>query len=44
MPILVKGKVIDNEFQFASTLISSVIVKESQKEELKTKDVRSKVL
>ena len=43
-PFFVKGKVIDHELYFMFTVISSVIVKESQREELKTKDIRSKVL
>ena len=38
------GKVIDQELQFMFTVISLVIEKESQGEELKTKDDRLKVL
>ena len=38
------GKVIDQELQFMFTVISLVIEKESQREELETKDGGSKVL
>ena len=37
-------KVIDHELKFIFIMISPVIVKESQWEELKTKNGRSKVL